>query len=708
MTELETAILALFTPKGQPLSAAEVRLHLGQAYSREEISAALEALTRTCALMSTHRSKYALPAALGLEAGTFWSSGRGFGFVTPDGGGEDYFIPPRATGDAWHGDRVLIRAGAEAADRERRTAAVEKILSRANRTVTGRLVRDRKQSHLEPDNKRLPARIAVPPSKTHGAKGGDKVAISLLTFGDRRKVDAMGSVQAVFGRDGTREAASAAVLYHYDIKTQFPEKVSAAARAVPAQVPSASLEGRLDLRDRIIFTIDGADAKDLDDAVSLERTEDGNFRLGVHIADVSHYVEQDSPIDREAWGRGTSVYFADRVIPMLPVELSNGICSLNPRQDRLALTAFMTMTPEGAVLDHSIHKSVIRTAERMTYDDCNALLAGGNPALEARYADILPSLREMAKLAAALERKRTLRGAITLRSTESKILCDGEGRPLEIAARPRGVSEHLIEEFMLAANETVAEHMSRLELPMVYRVHEKPSAEKLENFTALAAAFGYSLRDTSSFSMQAILDAAAGRPEEAVINDLLLHSMMKAKYSVSNLGHFGLAAEFYCHFTSPIRRYPDLMVHRLLTLLLDGKLKGQPQQRFTRLAADAAAQSSEREVAAESAEREIEKLYKAEYMQAHLGEVFDSVVSGVQRYGVFVMLESGVEGLIPVASLEEDEYDFDEKRLTLTGVRTRRQFRYGMPLRVRCVAADSSSGQIDFHLTGPDTPENPE
>ncbi|SMC87642.1 ribonuclease R [Papillibacter cinnamivorans] len=698
MKELKEAILALFQSRpGTVMTLTEVSSKLNPGPLRSEVGEALRQLEEEGLLMTSRRGKYLLPASLGYVTGRFQSTGRGFGFVTPEDGGADFFIPPGATKGAWHGDKVLILPESGPATGGRRAAAVEKILSRENKVVTGRLVRNRRHAHLEPDNRRLPSSIEVTAARSRGGKDGDKVAVSLFSYGRMGRHEGQGTVRAVFGRDGTREAAAAAILYIQGIDPVFPASVLAAARSVPKEVPDPLPAGRLDLRGKIIFTIDGADAKDLDDAVSLEKSPEGNYILGVHIADVSHYVTQDSPLDLEALRRGTSVYFADKVIPMLPTELSNGICSLNPKVPRLTMTVFMTLSPDGAILEHSIHKSVICTTERMTYENCNLLLADADPALAQRYENILPTLRVMAELAAILEKKRALRGALRIQSSESKIICNESGEPMEITFRPRGVSEQLIEEFMLAANETVAEHMNRLNKPTVYRVHEKPSPAKVEAFSAVISALGYTLSGTSSTAMQAVLDAAAGKPEEPLVNSLLLHSMMKARYSPSNLGHFGLAAEFYCHFTSPIRRYPDLAVHRLLKLLLDGKLEGRVQEQSARFAALASEVSSEREVAAETAERDIEKLYKAEYMRGHIGEVFQGVVSGVQRFGVFVTLPNSVEGMIPTEALP-GEYEYSEAHMTLTGGVPRRKFSFGLSLRVQCVASDAASGRIDFRL----------
>ena len=634
-------------------------------------------------------------------AGTYQATSRGFGFVTPeDGKGreDDWFIPPRSDGGAWHGDKVRIQPLEEEEEGRRRSARVTAVTERANRTVAGVLSKHDRALWLQPDNEKLPGPIQVL-TKRRNVHVGDRAAVAVTSFGSS-KLPPMGTLREVFGPAGERESAVAAILYQNDISRDFPDAVLAEAQAAPREVEEAALAGRLDLRDKVVITIDGASSKDLDDAVSLEKDGRGRWVLGVHIADVSHYVTQGSALDLEAWERGTSVYFADQVVPMLPKELSNGICSLNPRVDRLALSCIMTLTPEGEVVDHTIAKSVIRTTERMTYEDCNVLLTHSDPALAERYGDILPMLEDMAALSKVLEGRRRRRGALELDTKESYVLCDDTGTPVDVVVRTQGVSEALIESFMLAANECVAEHLNKLDRPCVYRVHEKPSPDKAEALRTLVAPLGYDLKEADGPSLQKLLDASRGRPEEAAVSMMVLRALMKARYDGENLGHFGLGARYYCHFTSPIRRYPDLMVHRILTALLDGKLTGGREKRLSTAAQRAAVQSSQRELAAQTAEREIEKRYMAEFMHAHLGETFAGVVSGVTRFGLFVTLSSGVEGLLPVEALPGQGYQYDEAHLTLVSEGGGASYTFGTPLEVVCAAADPASGQIDFALPG--------
>lgn len=634
--------------------------------------------------------------------GSYQGSGRGYGFFTPEDGGEDYFVPPRREGGAWDGDMVTLRPlPEESEDGHRKVGAVVSILERANRTVIGVIQKQGREVWLLPDNRKLPEAIHVL-GKAARVANGEKAAVDIVSFGGHNEPP-MGRLAETFGRAGSRQAAVDATLYQYDIYQAFPYDVEKEAENTPTEVPADALTGRRDLRGELIITIDGATAKDLDDAISLTRDEQDRRVLGVHIADVSHYVTADSALDREAWERGTSVYFADRVIPMLPPALSNGICSLHPGVDRLTLSCFMTLSEDGEVVEHEIVKSVIRSTERMTYDDCNSLLDNADSALSERYAHILPMLQDMAALASKLERKRRLRGSLNLESSEAVILCDDSGHPVGMELRQQGRSESLIEEFMLCANETVARHLHRLHKPAVYRIHQKPTSDKSERLRAMLAPFGLNVRETDHFSLQNVLDEVKGKPEAPIVNAILLRSLMKARYDAENLGHFGLAAEYYCHFTSPIRRYPDLMVHRILSALLAGTLHGATEKKLAAAAQRAAAQSSQRELAAQNAEREIEKFYMAEFMLSHVGQAFTGAVSGVTRFGLFVTLPFGAEGMIPAEALPDDDYIHDETRMVLTGRRTGAVYSFGMPLEVVCVSADPGSGQIDFRLAGAPT-----
>lgn len=694
--DAENRILGLFAKKNaRALSRKEIAASLPET-GEERLDGLLEGMLASGALVQTGNNRFTVPALAGLKAGIFRSSGRGYGFVSPDGGGPDVFIPPKGTQGAWHNDRVLYR---ELGDKSGKgpEGEVERIASRGFSSVTGRLAVSRREAYVEPSEKRLALRIELNDRRLKGARSGDLVSVDILSYGDGKKPP-RGELARVFGEDGTRKAACAAVLSENGIRESFPPEVLAEADGLPDSIEAGRISGRLDLRDRLVFTIDGDDAKDLDDAVSLQKDESGNWVLGVHIADVSEYVTPGSALDGEAFSRGTSVYYADRVIPMLPVKLSNGICSLNGGADRLAVSAFVTLDGAGGVLGTDFSKSVIRSSERMTYNNCNRLLEGGDPALNERYRDILPMLKDMSGLADALYKRRMRRGALDIETVESYIKCDETGAPVEILPRSRGISEKIIEEFMLCANEAVAEHLFHSERPAVYRVHEKPDPDKMAAFRAFAALSGYPLPaggGLGSHALQSVLDRVKEDAMRRRISGMLLKSLMKARYSEQNLGHFGLAAKYYCHFTSPIRRYPDLLVHRFLKELLDGKT-AKPEE--FKLAAGAAAVSSDREVKADNAEREIEKIYKAEYMRKHIGERFEGYVSGVQPFGFFVELDNTVEGLVRAEELEGDEYVYNEEAMTLTGLNTKKVFGIGTPVAVECVAANPSAGEVDFRI----------
>ncbi len=630
--------------------------------------------------------------------GRFQGSDRGFGFFLPEGETQDLFIPPRQTMGAWDGDRVeAVSAGEDPRRPGSPTARVVTILERANPTVTGVVRKLDRGLWLEPDNRRLPGPIKL--TGKARVKNGTRAAVAVSHYGSAT-TPALGSLERVFGPAEDLPSAVEAILYREGIERQFPQEVLTQAAQAPQSVPANALEGRLDLREETIITIDGASSKDLDDAISLKRAGEG-WRLGVHIADVSAYVPAGSPLDTEALKRGTSVYFADQVVPMLPVELSNGICSLNQGVDRLTLSCLMTLDGHGAVKDYTIAPSVIRSTERMTYGDCNALLSGEDPALAERYRNILPMLRDMAGLARVLEKARRRRGALDLESRESYILCDADGIPVDVVTRTPGVSEGLIESFMLIANETVAAHLGRAGLPGVYRIHEKPTAEKTEALRTMLSPLGIQLRQGDSFELQKVLDTVKDTPQAPAVSMMVLRSLMKARYAPEDLGHFGLGAKHYCHFTSPIRRYPDLMVHRVL----HSQWERGGAKVLAGACAQAADQSSRRELSAQSAERDIEKLYFARFMADHIGETFPALVSGVTRQGLFAALPSGVEGFLPLECLPGGRYQYDEDHLTLTGPGT--SYTFGSPLEVVCTLADPATGRIELSLAGSPAPAAP-
>ena len=691
---LESRLLSLLA---QPMRIDDIRRALPEAGKRE-LKEALDRLLADGQIMKNKKNRFAVAAHYGCAAGTYLATERAFGFVAPDApeGGpkpDDLFIPPNAAGGAWHGDRVLVKLTERKNGRGRREATVVRILRRAGSELTGALVQRGGAYYVQPTSKKYPE-IMVDRHSLGDAQVGDRVAVSVSHYGDER-IMPQGVVQADLGEDGTMEASIAAILHENAVFDTFPDEVLQQADAIPQEVDLSTAGDRLDLRDKLIFTIDGDDAKDFDDAVSLEKLDNGHYLLGVHIADVSHYVTPGSPLDQEAYRRGTSVYYPGHVVPMLPFALSHGICSLNPKVDRLTFSALMEVDADGRRHQTRFAKSVIRSAARMTYNKVNRILAG-DTALRQEYAFLVPAAEAMNRLAHALYKRRIERGALELEIPETEITVDENGQPTAIHSRARGESEKLIEEFMLQANEAVAEYMCRHEYPTVYRVHENPDPEKLRVFAQFARPFGYRIdpskaEDTAQF--QAVLRGAKNDPKQRILPTLLLRSLARARYADECIGHYGLKARFYLHFTSPIRRYPDLIAHRMLQKALSGETFTEKDKNWC---ADAAAQSTTREQAADNCERGIDKLFIAAYMKQFVGEEFDAEVSGVQAFGVFAALENGCEGLIRVELLEGDYYQYDEQHMALTGRHTGKRFTIGTPIRVRLIAASEVTGQIDF------------
>mgnify|MGYP003279093751 CR=1 FL=1 len=693
-TELESRLLTLLT---QPMRADDIRRALPEA-PKQELKDTLDRLLADGRVMKNKKNRYAVSTHYGCVTGTFLATERAFAFVAPDtdedgAKPDDLFIPPGANGGAWHGDRVLVKMSERKSGRGRREGAVIRILQRADRELTGALVQRGNAYFVQPTSKIYPE-IAIDRHHLGDAQPGDRVAVSISHYGDEKFLP-QGVVEADLGEDGTMEAAIAGILHENGVYDVFPDDVLQAADAMPQEVDPSALDGRLDLRDKLIFTIDGDDAKDFDDAVSLEVLDNGHLLLGVHIADVSHYVTPGAPLDLEAFRRGTSVYYPGHVVPMLPFALSHGICSLNPHVDRLTFSALMEVDKDGRRYKARFAKSVIRSGARMTYNKVNKILAG-DKALREEYGFLVETAERMNDLAHAMYKRRIERGALELDIPEAEIIVDADGRPTDIGWRARGESEHLIEEFMLAANEAVAEYMCKRELPTVYRVHENPDPDKLRVFAAFARPFGYRIdpsKPEDTFQFQTVLRGAKNDPKQRILPTLLLRSLARARYADECIGHYGLKAKFYLHFTSPIRRYPDLVAHRMLQKALTG-------EEFTagdeNTCEEAASQSTTREQAADECERGIDKLYIAAYMKRFVGEEFDAEVSGVQSFGVFVALENGCEGLIRVELLAGDRYEYDEQRMTMVGRRTGKRFTIGTPVRVKLLAASEVTGQIDF------------
>lgn len=631
--------------------------------------------------------------------GTFIANARGFGFVEVEGMEEDFFIPEDYVGPAFHQDRVKIQVlpGREG---KRTEAMVTEILSHEITTVVGTYQKSGNFGFILPDDKKITRDIFIPQGKDLHALHNQKVVCYLTGYGDLRHKPE-GIIVEILGFPSDPGVDVTSIVRTFGIPTSFPDEVMAEAQEKNVPVSKKDIKGRLDLRDEVMVTIDGDDSKDLDDAVSLKRDGE-NYILGVHIADVSAYVTDKSPLDTEARKRGTSVYLVDRVIPMLPTALSNGICSLNEDEDRLSMSCIMTINPKGKVIDYKICESVIHSTKRMTYTQVNRILEDDDPEMIEEFKDLVPMFREMEALAKILNKRRNKRGSIDFDLPETVILLDEKGRPTEIRPYERRTSNRLIEEFMLLANETVARYACEENLPFLYRVHGTPDGEKITNLAHFIGGFGYTLKgdktDISPKELQRLLKNIKDTPEEDLIARLTLRSMQQAKYDVECDGHFGLAAEYYCHFTSPIRRYPDLMIHRILKEHWHNKLKKRRSAYYEGALPQIASETSRLERRADETEREVDKLKKVQFIASYIDQEFLGVISGITKWGVYVELPNTVEGMIPIVSLDDDYYEFDEEHYCLVGERTGRTFTLGEPLRIRVVKADFETRTIDFEL----------
>lgn len=661
----------------------------------------LKTMEKEGLIIRTKKDKFALPERLGLIIGTLQAHAKGYGFLIPEKEGEkDVFIPSSFINGAMNGDKILVQITREDKNGKKREGEVVQIIERGNTKIIGVYEDSRNFGFVVAEDTRISQDIFVPKRDRNGAKDGDIVVVKITKWPDKRR-SPEGEVIEVLGQKGDKGLDILTIIKKFGLPEEFPQKVLDYANTIEETIDEKEIKRRVDLRDVKMVTIDGEDAKDLDDAVSIERLSDGKYKLGVHIADVSHYVREKNPLDKEALKRGTSVYLIDRVIPMLPKKLSNGICSLNPRVDRLALSCFMIIDSKGKVLDHEIMESVIRTNERMTYTDVTKILRDNDEELINRYADVVDDFRAMEELCKILNEKRAKRGAIDFEFEESKIILDMTGKPIDIKPYEREIANRIIEEFMLVCNETVAEEMFWANLPFVYRIHEEPDEEKLEKFKEFIYNLGYAIRwngEIKPRNLQEILDKVHGKKEETVVSTLLLRSMMQARYSPECTGHFGLAAKYYCHFTSPIRRYPDLQIHRIIKEYLNGKIDEKRTKKLTTLVDYASKQSSEMERTAQQAEREVDDLKKAEYMLDRLGEEFEGIVSSVTSFGMFVELPNTIEGLVHITALDDDYYIYDENHLCLIGERTKNVYRLGDSVKVKCSKVDIPNREIFFEL----------
>lgn len=633
--------------------------------------------------------------------GLFRANKAGFGFLSIDQDEDDMFIGKNDIAYAIDGDTVEAVVK-KPADRLKGTAAearVVNIVERSLKTLVGKFVLDDERpkyaGYIKSKNQKINQKIYIRKEPVV-LDGTEIIKVDIDKYPTRGHDYFVASVRDIVGHQGDVGIDVLEVLESMDIVSEFPEDVIAEANAIPDAPTEKDLIGRVDLRQEVTFTIDGADAKDLDDAVHIKLLDNGHFELGVHIADVSYYVTEGSALNREALSRGTSVYVTDRVVPMLPERLSNGICSLNPNLDRLTQSCIMEIDQNGKVVNHQITQSVINTTYRMTYTAVNDIIAGDEE-ICSEYESIVPSVQHMVTLHHTLEAMRTRRGALNFDTSEAKIMVNDKGMPVDIVIRNRGIAERMIESFMLAANETVAEHYARLKLPFIYRIHEEPKAEKLQKFIDYASIFGVHIQGTATkitqSALQDFMKKVQGQPGSEVLSMMLLRSMQQARYSEHNHGHYGLAAEYYTHFTSPIRRYPDLLVHRMIRDYGDKAM--DKADHFANLIPEIATQTSSLERRAIDAERIVEAMKKAEYMEEYVGEEFEGVVASVVKFGMFVELPNTIEGLIHVTTLPE-YYHFNERTLTLQGEKSGKVFRVGQQIKVKLIRSDKETGDIDF------------
>ena len=677
----------------------------------EELKQMLEELVTSGEVFRSKNGRYSIPEGKMLIRGNIRTTGRGFGFlIAEDTDIEDVFVPPENMNSAMNNDEVIVRITRPGNSQKKAEGEIVKVVKRNNATIVGRYEDAKNYGFVIPDDSKLDKDIFISKADRNGAKNGQKVVVNITTWPDNRR-NAEGKVVEILGFPDDPGVDVIAVVKSFGIATEFQEDVLRQAEKINPNVTdeivaSEVARGRRDLREKVLVTIDGADAKDLDDAVSLERLPDGNYSLGVHIADVSHYVKENSPLDHEALKRGTSVYFVDRVIPMLPEKLSNGVCSLNPKVNRLAFSVVMTIEKSsGKIIDHDIFESIICTRERMTYTDVHKILDEEDATLISRYAPLVDTFKSMRDLRNILLERRTRRGAIEFEFAETQVLVDKNGIPTDIVKREMTIANSIIEEFMLAANETVAEHFFWTGLPFLYRIHEDPNEDKVKMFSQFAFNLGYKMKGGSSAAdkihprvFQELLFQAKGSKEEKIISTIMLRSLQKARYSSSHNRHFGLSAEYYSHFTSPIRRYPDLQIHRLMKEYLLGTMSEAREAHINHFLPDVAKQCSLNERIAEDAERTVEDKKKVEFMKKFVGQEFDAVISSVTGFGFFVELENTCEGLVHVSTLDDDYYIYEEEKYRLVGERTKKTYAIGDTIRVVLSRADTSVGKLDFDV----------
>lgn len=686
----------------KPLNTEEMADAMGlDKGERKELRKVIEQMVREGLVIKLKKEKIALPEPYGVYSGRLDVNKRGFGFVFRGEGLGDIFIPENAMKDAMNGDKVQAKVLRETAGTKRAEGEILQVLERKNNKVIGVYEEGKAFGFVLPEDQKIKHDIFIHKKHRNFAETGDVVVVEITKWPEKGR-NPEGMITEILGKKGDKGVDILTIVKKFNLPEEFSPKVMGYTDRIPEEIPEAELARRRDLRHASIMTIDGADAKDLDDAVSVERLKDGKFKLSVHIADVTHYVREGSPIDKEAFKRATSVYLLDLVIPMLPKKLSNNLCSLNPFEPKLTLSCDMIFDAKGQVVEHEIYESVISSKLRATYEEVTKVLEGERGGALEKYEPFIPMLKDMQELQGILEAKRHRRGSIEFDFPESKIELDKLGKPVSVALYPREISNRMIEEFMLAANETVAEHMFWTHLPFIYRIHEEPDAEKLKAFTEFSFNLGYPVKLFAGVQpkiLQEILEKVQGKNEEPVLSKLLLRSMMQAKYAPENIGHFGLAATYYTHFTSPIRRYPDLAIHRIIKEYLNGGIDEKRARLLIPFVADASKQASEMERVAVDAERELDALKKAEYMHGHLGETFEGIISSVTSFGLFVELPNTIEGLIHITAMYDDYYVYDERYMTLTGEHNGKKFSLGEKITVLVSNVNLDTHEIFFEIS---------
>ncbi|ENI5631735.1 ribonuclease R [Staphylococcus pseudintermedius] len=696
----------------EPMSVSDFQdaLGLSSADSFRDLIKILVELEQTGMVTRTKQDRYQKQQQKtnsGLVRGTLSQNKKGFAFLRPDDQEmEDIFIPPTKINRAMDGDVVLVEVKKSRGDfrKGKFEGEVKAIESHSIKQVVGTFSEARHFGFVVPDDKRIMQDIFVPKGQELGAVEGHKVLVQITQYSDGTN-SPEGQISAILGHKNDPGVDILSIIYQHGIEIEFPDDVLKEAENVPETIQPDELKGRRDLRDELTITIDGADAKDLDDAIAVKKLDNGNTELTVSIADVSYYVTEGSALDREAYDRATSVYLVDRVIPMIPHRLSNGICSLNPEVDRLAMSCRMEIDAQGQVVKHEIFESVIHSNARMTYDAVNRIITDKDAATRAQYPEIVPMLDLAQTLSQQLIAMRKKRGEIDFDIKEAKVIVNEEGIPKEVVTRERGEGDRLIESFMLIANETVAEHFNQMEVPFIYRIHEQPKSERLRQFFDFITNFGIMVKGTGEdihpSTLQNIHEEIAGRPEDMVISTMMLRSMQQARYDADNLGHFGLAADYYTHFTSPIRRYPDLIVHRLVRkYLIEKSMDGRAMHEWEEKLPQIAEHTSNRERRAIDAERDTDELKKAEFMIQHIGDEFEGVISSVANFGMFVELPNTIEGMVNMQNMSDDYYHFDERQMALIGERKAKVYRIGDVVKVKVIHVDVDERQIDFQIVG--------